>query len=76
MLKYNKNIAVLIIIYNRPDTTKRVFDIIKKVKPKRLYIAADGRKIIQENLFVKKQEKFLIMLIGIVKFQEMFKTII
>ena len=33
---------VLFIIFNRPDTTKRVFNSIKKAKPKKLYIAADG----------------------------------
>jgi hypothetical protein len=34
--------AVLLIIFNRPDTTKAVFDAIQKVQPKRLYVAADG----------------------------------
>ncbi len=34
--------AVLLVIFNRPDTTKRVFEAIRKAKPPRLYIAADG----------------------------------
>ncbi|MDD3079173.1 MAG: glycosyltransferase family A protein [Paludibacter sp.] len=29
-------------MFNRPDTTQKVFNEIKKIKPKRLYIAADG----------------------------------
>lgn len=33
---------VLFLIFNRPDTTKRVFDAIRKVQPKTLYVAADG----------------------------------
>lgn len=33
---------VLFLIFNRPDTTKLVFDQIRKSKPKKLYIAADG----------------------------------
>ncbi|KKQ10956.1 MAG: nucleotide-diphospho-sugar transferase [candidate division TM6 bacterium GW2011_GWF2_36_6] len=33
---------VLFIIFNRPSTTKLVFNQIKKVKPKKLFIAADG----------------------------------
>jgi hypothetical protein len=33
---------VLLIIFNRPHTTQQVFDRIREVKPKRLYIAADG----------------------------------
>lgn len=34
--------AVLLIIFNRPETTKLVFEAIKKARPPRLYIAADG----------------------------------
>ncbi|MCX6295889.1 MAG: nucleotide-diphospho-sugar transferase, partial [Bacteroidetes bacterium] len=33
---------VLFLIFNRPDVTELVFDAIKKVKPKKLFIAADG----------------------------------
>jgi FkbM family methyltransferase len=35
---------ILFIIYNRPDTTKRVFERIAEIKPDILYIAADGPK--------------------------------
>jgi len=33
---------VLLVIFNRPETTALVFDAIRKAKPQRLYIAADG----------------------------------
>jgi hypothetical protein len=33
---------VLFLIFNRPDTTKKVFEVIKRNKPQKLYIAADG----------------------------------
>ena len=33
---------VLFLIFNRPDTTQKVFDVIKQVKPKYLFVAADG----------------------------------
>lgn len=33
---------VLFMVFNRPDTTKRVFDAIRQVKPTKLYIVADG----------------------------------
>lgn len=33
---------VVFIIFNRPDTTKRVFEKIREAKPKKLYIIADG----------------------------------
>ena len=36
------NTAVLFLVFNRPDTTKQVFEAIRKAKPPRLYVAADG----------------------------------
>ena len=33
---------VLFLIFNRPDATKKVFDIIRQVKPSKLFVAADG----------------------------------
>jgi hypothetical protein len=34
--------AVLFLVFNRPDTTKQVFEAIRKAKPPRLYVAGDG----------------------------------
>lgn len=34
--------AVLFLVFNRPDTTARVFEAIQQAKPPRLYVAADG----------------------------------
>ena len=36
------NVPVLFLIFNRPDTTKKVFDAISSSRPPRLYVAADG----------------------------------
>ena len=33
---------ILLLIFNRPDTTQRVFERIREVQPSRLYVAADG----------------------------------
>jgi len=33
---------VLFLIFNRPDTTEKVFEQIRKAKPKKFYVAADG----------------------------------
>lgn len=33
---------ILFLIFNREDTTRRVFEAIRQQKPKRLYVAADG----------------------------------
>lgn len=35
---------VLLLIFCRPETTRQVFDAIRKVRPKKLYIAADGAR--------------------------------
>ena len=39
------NTAVLFIVFNRPSTTRLVFESIRKAKPSRLYIAADGPRL-------------------------------
>lgn len=36
------NVPILFLIFNRPDTTARVFEAIRAARPERLYIAADG----------------------------------
>ena len=33
---------VLLLIFRRPDTTRRVFEAIRQARPTRLYVAADG----------------------------------
>jgi hypothetical protein len=37
-----KTAPILFLIFNRPDSTRRVFETIRAAKPSRLYIAADG----------------------------------
>lgn len=34
--------SVVFIIFNRPETTRKVFEVIRKVKPSKLFIIADG----------------------------------
>lgn len=36
------NSAVLFLVFNRPETTARVFEAIRAARPPRLYVAADG----------------------------------
>jgi hypothetical protein len=40
---------ILFLIFNRPETSYTVFDAIRKAKPKRLYVAADGPRNGNEN---------------------------
>ena len=39
------DIPILLIIFTRLDTTKKVFQKIREVKPKQLFIAADGPRL-------------------------------
>ncbi len=44
---------ILFLVFNRPDTTQRVFEKIKEQRPSKLYIAADGARQENENDQVK-----------------------
>ena len=48
-------IAVVAIIFNRPDKTKILFESIKKYKPNKLFIISDGprKKILSDSNKVK-----------------------
>jgi FkbM family methyltransferase len=46
---YNFETPILFLIFNRPDLTKVSFEQIAQVKPKKLYIAADGPRIDVKN---------------------------
>jgi hypothetical protein len=39
------DVPVLLLIFNRPDTTERVINQIKAVRPSKLFIAADGPRV-------------------------------
>jgi hypothetical protein len=39
------NTAVLFAVFNRPNVTASVFDAIRKVRPRRFYVAADGPRL-------------------------------
>ncbi len=55
------NTAILLLAFNRPDTTFKVFESIKLAKPKRLYIAIDGpRKCNPEDeLYIERTKLIL-----------------
>jgi hypothetical protein len=42
---YKVTTAVALLIFNRPDTTARVFEAIAKVKPSKLLVVADGPRV-------------------------------
>ena len=47
---------VLFLIFNRPDTTQKVFNAIKQAKPKQLFVAADGPRSDKEGEAEKCQK--------------------
>src|SRR5688572_20455468 len=42
MAQSTTDVPVLFMVFNRPDTTQKVFEAIRREKPKRLFVAADG----------------------------------
>lgn len=44
------NVPILFIIFKRFDTTKRVFQEIRKIRPQKLYIAADAGRSVEEQI--------------------------
>lgn len=53
------NTAILFLVFNRPNTTQKVFNVIRQIKPSRLYVAADGPRQLKKgeaNLVSKVRE--------------------
>ena len=56
---------ILFNVFNRPDCTKRVFDVIKLVKPKYLYVHCDGARERNNGDIEKVNEVRKIILDGV-----------
>lgn len=50
------NSAILFLVFNRPELTRKVFESIRAAKPKRLYISADGPRAGKDGEIVKCNE--------------------
>ncbi|MCF7820270.1 MAG: glycosyltransferase family 2 protein [Candidatus Pacebacteria bacterium] len=48
------DVPIVFIIFKRPETTQKVFDEIRKVKPKKLFIVADGPRNKEEKIKCEK----------------------
>ncbi len=64
-MAYN-DIPILFLIFNRPETTRQVFEIIRKVQPKQLFVAADGARKDRPDEIQKCQEARQVIMEGIV----------
>ena len=40
---------ILLIVFNRPDKTQKLFDKIKEIKPRKLFVSADGPRLNNES---------------------------
>jgi len=49
-------VPIVFLVFNRPDNTQRVFEVIRSVKPKKLYVAADAPRehIPEDELLTNK----------------------
>ncbi len=59
----NKNIKrapVLFLVFNRLDTTRKVFNEIKKARPKKLFVAADGPRTKEEKKKTDEVRKYIL----------------
>jgi len=50
------DISVSLHVFNRPDCTRKVFEVIRLIRPKKLFITADGPRIDNKNDYIKCQE--------------------
>jgi hypothetical protein len=50
------NTPVLFLVFNRPDTTQKVFEVIREIQPRQLFIAADGPRKNKPNDIQKCKE--------------------
>ncbi|MDR2773644.1 MAG: glycosyl transferase [Tannerella sp.] len=57
MLAYNIETPILFLVFNRPDTTRQIFSQIQKMKPRRLYLAADGPRSSEEKAICEEVRK-------------------
>ncbi len=51
---------ILFIVFKRLDKTQKVFEAIKKIKPKKLYVASDGPRNSSEEKLVLKVREYII----------------
>lgn len=56
MDKRNLDTPVLFLVFNRPEKTRRVFEVIRQARPKKLYVAIDAPRIGREDDVLKCNE--------------------
>ena len=60
MRKFKLDTPILFIVFNRLDTTRRVLKEIRKAKPKKLFISADGPRNTNERKITEKVREYVL----------------
>lgn len=60
MKTFKLETPVLFMTFNRPDETKRVFEAIRKAKPKEIFISSDGPRNAEEGKKVDEIRKYIL----------------
>jgi hypothetical protein len=68
----NFDTPILLVVYKRPDTTRKVFEVLTRLKPSRLYVAADGFN--KNNLYEKERCEETIKIVSKVNWKCQIKT--
>ena len=58
------NTSIVLIVFNRADTTRKVIDALRLVQPSRLFVVADGPRAERAG----ENERFKLLMEGIQKY--------
>lgn len=50
---------ILLVIYNRPDYTKQLVDVLRKIQPASLFVASDGPKNEKDTVLTNETKKVI-----------------
>lgn len=56
MNEYRVKTPIALVVFNRPEFTKQVFDVVKKAKPYKLYIIQDGAREENDSDVVRRKQ--------------------
>lgn len=59
MSSYSLKTPILFLMFNRPDTSIKVFEKIRQAKPKKLYLAVDGPRKKEDEEKIKKNHEII-----------------
>ena len=67
------DVPVLLLVYRRPETTQKVLDVLRHVRPSRLYVAADGPRTPDDTASCAKAREVATNIQGSTHIQTLFR---